>query len=467
MKRIQKIIELFPVPIQNWAISLFGYFWNRRRFGGIYQDALANFKEREFYSKDQWLHYQTTELRKLLLHSFKHVPYYRDLLKSNGWDEQKLLNFQLSNLHEIPPLEKDVLRKLGTTTLLKEGKKDKGRFYASSGSTGTPVQIYFSRKAHQKWSAVFETRIRNWAGVSIHHCRGMIGGRRIISRANAKPPYYRYNRVERQVYFSAYHLSPANINGYLSAFDKYPIDYMTGYASANYALAKFIKSQNKKVNKLKAVITSSEKLTPEMRDLFREVYGCETFDSYSGVEACGLITQNEYGQLLISPDVGIMEILKEDGSPCLPGEEGEIYSTGFLNYDQPLIRYRIGDRVRLAKDQVNKCGRNMVVVEEIIGRTEDVVTGPDGREMVRFHGVYLGIPKIIEAQFIQITLDQIELKVAVDSPLSVTEIELMKSRVKSQLGNVSVAVNQVDSIPKNNNGKFKAVISHVLNSNEK
>ncbi len=44
---------------------------------------------------------------------------------------------------------------------------------------------------------------------------------------------------------------------------------------------------------------------------------------------------------------------------------GEIYSTGFLNYDQPLIRYRIGDRVKLAFDQITMCGRSMMVIDEI------------------------------------------------------------------------------------------------------
>ena len=57
------------------------------------------------------------------------------------------------------------------------------------------------------------------------------------------------------------------------------------------------------------------------------------------------------------------------------GEEGEIYSTGFLNYDQPLIRYRIGDR-KLASDQITMCGRSMMVIDEIAGRVEDIIHGP-------------------------------------------------------------------------------------------
>jgi phenylacetate-CoA ligase len=125
-----------------------------------------------------------------------------------------------------------------------------------------------------------------------------------------------------------------------------------------------------------------------MRRIFKEVYQCKTYDSYSGLEACGLISECEHGKLHISPDVGIIELLKEDGNYAQPGETGEAVCTGFLNYDQPLIRYRIGDLIKLSNNQQCECGRHMPVVDEIIGRVEDTVLAKDGREMVRFHGIF-------------------------------------------------------------------------------
>ena len=81
-----------------------------------------------------------------------------------------------------------------------------GAYYSSSGSTGTPTSIYISKKSHQKWTAGYEIRVKNWAGVSKDMVRGMIGGRRILPNANAKQPFYRYNLFEKMVYFSAYHI---------------------------------------------------------------------------------------------------------------------------------------------------------------------------------------------------------------------------------------------------------------------
>ena len=314
---------------------------------------------------------------------------------------------------------------------------------------------------HQQWSALFEARVRNWAGVTRNDARGMVGGRRILPGDKLKGPFFRYNIFEKQVYFSAYHITPATAADYAMAFKKHHIVYMTGYAMANYILARFFLQQDIKVPQLKAVITSSEKLTADMRETFSKAYGCKTYDSYSGAEACGLISENEYGQLIISPDVGIMEIIREDGSSCRPGQTGEVYSTGFLNYNQPLIRYRIGDLVKLSSEQNTLCGRNMTVVEEIIGRTEDVVVSSDGREMVRFHGIFINIPNIIESQVIQHDLERFEIKIVVAKPLSIGERNTISGRMESQLGKIILEINEVDKIQRNANGKLKAVISHL------
>jgi len=335
-----------------------------------------------------------------------------------------------------------------------------GEFFASSGSTGTPTQILFSHAMHQRWSAGFEARIRHWAGVNRFTPRGMIGGRRVVPEGDAKPPFYRYNFFEKQTYFSAYHISASNASDYLKGIKRNQVEYMTGYAMSNYFLARFFQEQKLDAPKLKAVITSSEKLTPEMRSTFRKVYDCKTYDSWSGLEACGLVSECEHGSLHISPDLGILELLDEKGLPVKPGEVGEVVCTGLINYDQPLIRYRIGDRMRLGKNSCS-CGRSMPTVEEIAGRVEDTVIGQDGREMVRFHGIFIDLPNLIEGQIIQYTLSSFEIKIVTNGHWAQVESETIRKRMRSQLGNIELQINEVSEIPRNQNGKFQAVISHL------
>jgi phenylacetate-CoA ligase len=455
-----KVYGMLPIFLQNLAISAFGFTWNKRRFGGVFNDELIKFKSRENFASDDWLQFQNESIRGILIHAYKNVPFYTMKFTQLGFNEDSLAKFALDDLQKLPFLEKDMLRQHGTTTLISTNPEPNGEFFASSGSTGTPTQIVISHTMHQRWSAGFEARIRNWAGIDRSTPRGTIGGRRVVRDGLSKGPFYRYNLVEKQVYFSAYHISLANVQNYVEGMFKHKIEYMTGYAMSNFLLARFIEGKGIKAPQLKAVITSSEKLTQEMRDTFKRVYGCKTFDSYSGVEACGLISECEEGSLHVSPDMGIIEFLNKDQKPAEPGELAELVCTGILNFNQPLIRYRIGDMAVLGESKC-ACGRNMPVVSEITGRVEDVVIGPDGREMVRFHGIFINISNIIRAQVIQEEIDHFIINVEVSSPLSTEQNEIILTRMKSQLGSIKVKVNQVDEIPLNANGKFKAVISKV------
>jgi phenylacetate-CoA ligase len=455
------IYSKLPVSIQNILISIYGYYWHKKRFGGVFTNELKNFVSRENNTFIQWEQYQTLELRKLLANAIKNVPFYKKSFEERGIAINQLENFELNDLNLIPILTKNDLREYGQTALMSNTLDKKGAFYSSSGSTGTPTKIYISEKTHQTWSAAFESRIRNWAGLSINNPRGMLGGRRVVTEGNARGPFYRYNFIEKQVYFSAYHINPINVSDYVNGMRKYQIDYMTGYAMSNFILARFIQEQGLNAPNLKAVITSSEKLTEEMRQTFLEVYGCKTYDSYSGVEACGLISECEYGKLHLSPDVGIIELLKENGEHAQPGEIGEAICTGLLNYDQPLIRYQIGDLLKLGINQHCKCGRQMPVIDEIIGRVEDTVIGTDGREMVRFHGIFINMPKIIEGQIIQHTLNEFEIVLVATTKLEQKEKDELLRRMQSQLGEISLTITETNQIPRNQNGKFKAVISYV------
>lgn len=459
---MNRFYKYLPPSIQNIGISLYGIYWQRRRFGGIFLQEYKDVQERESYSAQQWNDYQTIELRKLLLHAWDTVPFYQEKYKQAGINRSLLERFELNQLTLLPILTKDELRQFGTTTLLSTKPETGGSFYASSGSTGTPTQIMYSTRMHQRWSASFEARIRNWAGVSRFDPRGMIGGRRVLPDAQANPPFHRYNFAEKQTYFSAYHLSKHNTPHYLHALIENQVNYMIGYATSNFLLAKYIDELHLQAPQLKAVITSSEKLTSEMRSIISKVYQCEVYDAYSSVEACCSITESEHHQLLESPDVGIMEYLQPNLiDPAPLGEIGAILCTGLLNRNQPLIRYQIGDAVKLATNQTTKCGRNMTVIDEIIGRSEDVITGPDGRQMVRFHGITLGIPKIRQSQIVQYSITEYSVKLILTEPLSANERDLIISRMQSQLGNVNVNIEEVSSFPLTANGKFKAVISEL------
>ena len=453
-----RVYQHSPAWVQNFGISLYGYIWRNRRYGGSFKNNVRSFEQREGYTIPEWHTYQTIHLRKLIQYAIIHVPFYRQLYQTIGLSH--LSEIELDQLSELPLLEKEDIRSNQDAFTSDGVLKRKLHTYHTSGTTGTPIGIKFTNDMHRRWSAAYEVRVRHWSGLHYKMSRAMIGGRLVVPRAKAEPPFWRYNLAERQLYMSAFHISPQNACHYVQALNHFKPDYLVGYASSHFFLARMIDEQGLEVIQPKAILTSSEKLTSEMRTTLESVYRCPVFDAYSGVEACCLTSECEYHRMHISPDVGIIELIGENGSPVKIGEPGEIVATGLLNFEQPLIRYRTGD-LAIWADETCPCGREMPIIEEIVGRLEDTVIGADGREMVRFHGIFVGLPHIREGQVIQETLHKFRLKLVVDVEFNDYDRQLICKRFEERLGSVDLTFELVDKIERTERGKYRAVISNV------
>jgi phenylacetate-CoA ligase len=156
MSIISATYRKLPIAFQNLAISAYGLGWRKRRFGGVFDSELIDFKKRENFTAQQWGNYTSEQLRKLLLHAFETVPFYKTSFKKAGIGKEAILKVKSSDFSNIPFLAKEDLREFGKTTLLSSIREKGGEFFASSGSTGTPTQILFSHAMHQRWSAGFE-----------------------------------------------------------------------------------------------------------------------------------------------------------------------------------------------------------------------------------------------------------------------------------------------------------------------
>ena len=103
----------------------------------------------------------------------------------------------------------------------------------------------------------------------------------------------------------------------------------------------------------------------------------------------------------------------------------------------------------------------MLVLAGVSGRVEDVLVGPDGRELVRFHGVFVGLPGVIEAQVVQEAIDRFRVVVVPDRAFTSVQERDVVDRMRQRLGDVVVQVERVDQIPRGPSGKFRAVVSEL------
>jgi len=445
-----------PLCAQNLAVSAYGLYWHWLRFGPGYQSYLEEYLDRENYGIQEWQAWSREELAKLLNLAVTQVPYY---MKS--WTPEQQKAARRGELQLLPVLEKDAVRAQPRSFVRRDLHPGRDYAFYTSGTSGTPIASIWTRPEIRASIAIREARSARWAGVSFSRPRATFSGRLAESNPNSKGPYYRYNLVEKQVYLSPFHLRPDTARQYVQAMAKHRVEWLTGYAVSYYLLGRMILDQKIPVPPLKAIITTSEKVTPEMRQVMESAYRCRVYEEYSTVENCVFASECGAGRLHVSPDIGLVEILKNDGTACSPGEVGEVVATCMFKNYQILIRYRLGDLAAWDPEPC-PCGRAMPVIKEIVGRIEDVVRGPDGREMVRFHGIFVNQPHVREGQIIQETLNQIRVKVVPTEEFDLTDRRDIIHRVQQRLGEgVAVAVETVSEIPRTKAGKFKAVISQV------
>jgi phenylacetate-coenzyme A ligase PaaK-like adenylate-forming protein len=85
-----------------------------------------------------------------------------------------------------------------------------------------------------------------------------------------------------------------------------------------YQLAQMALEQSLDAPPLKAVITTSEKVTPEMRAVIERAFATELFEEYAAVEDVFFVSENEQRRKLISPDAGLLEIIDDTFAPVSP-----------------------------------------------------------------------------------------------------------------------------------------------------
>jgi phenylacetate-CoA ligase len=461
-KWLEKIYNVSPVWIQKLGVNAFGWYWSHRRLGPAFERYTREYQEREAWSADRMRDFVETQLRAQVQRAYRNVPYYRQAFRDAGVSEATLEKFTLDDLDKLPLLQKQFVRAQPGALLTEQAAQSPPAAFQTSGSTGTPIQVFWDTQTHQHNIGVREARSFRWAGTSIRDPRSVIGGRLVVPRAHARPPFCRYNHWEKQLYLSAYHLSPQNLPDYVAALNRYRPATMLGYASSNFLLARLIEESGMTVHAPRAVIAESERTLPHMRETLARVFRTRVFAEYGSVENCALATECERGRMHAHPDFGWIEILRPDGTPVPPGEVGELVLTGFANTNQIFIRYRIGDLGAWSAESC-PCGRNALpVLSEIVGRMEDVVYTRDGRELWAFFRVFYGLKGISEGQIIQEDLERFTVNVVANAGWSEEECNAIRARIRQRVGpEVEVNIRRMDFIPREANGKFRVVISRV------
>jgi len=459
---LERVYGRLPVPLQHVAVSGYGLVRRHRRLGGRFRAYRQECAEREWWPAERWRTWQRQRLREVLELAWA-APASRRQLAGAGLTLDDCRQLELADLERVPALAKDELRR-DPQGFCAGGAPPRGAgVYHSSGSSGTPVTVYFSNDDFRRSFALRDARYAASAGVDYSLPRATFSGRRVSPDADGAGPFHRYNAVERQVYLSPYHLGPATAAAYVAALRAHRPAWLTGYAGSIALLARLALEQGLECPPLRAVITAAEPVPPSLREDCPRVFGCPVTEEYGLIEQAAFALECPQGSLHVSLDAALVEILDEDGRRCQPGEVGEIVGTSFLRTAQPLLRYRTGDLGAL-REGACACGRETPILESLEGRVDDVVATPDGRRVGRLSTVPKNLPGLLACQFVQERADRLVARVVCDGELLAETEGALRARLRERLGSaIAVEVEQVgpDALERTARGKIRGLVSRL------
>lgn len=287
----------------------------------------------------------------------------------------------IQDLQTVPALTKQNLRDLHAE-LVYQPKPRLTQAKTTGGSTGEPVTVHKTRTA-MAWELAATWRGYAWAGVHIGDLQARFWGVPLSAagRRNARLVDFVCHRRR----FSAFNFDRNSFEKYDQSLRQTPPDYFYGYVSMIAELARWYTDTGRRLDHPpKAVITTSEVLSPDDRSAIEQAFECRVFNEYGCGELGTIAHECEHGRLHTSDENMIIEILDGDRH-CTAGEKGEIVVTELNNIAMPLIRYRTGDFGSLS-DEPCPCGRTLGVLADVFGRAYDFIVAPDGR---RFHAEFL------------------------------------------------------------------------------
>ncbi|NVD99998.1 phenylacetate--CoA ligase family protein [Massilia sp. BJB1822] len=329
----------------------------------------------------------------------------------------------------------------------------------TSGTTGTPLSVVRSCQSVLMEQA-FIRRHWAWAGFGPGLTRATLRGDMVADVAQTRPPFWFWNRYERQLLLSARHLSEPYIDAIMARLAQARPYLLQAYPSTAYTLALYLAKRGRRLP-IPYVFTASEPMYPHQRELILDRFGCRIMDMYGMAERVAFATECEYGALHVNPDYGHVEIVDERGRPT--ADVGFVVGTSYHNLAMPLVRYRLSDRTRWKPGRC-ACGRAFPMIEPVSGKFEDAITGSDGQavspSVLTF--AFKGVEHIDKSQVAQVGAAQWEIRLVPDVRFSELDREKLLRNVR-QLVDAHVAVRVVltSELPNTAMGKFRWVVNEM------
>lgn len=337
-------------------------------YGPTFRWWLAFLKESENWDRERLETYQVEQLRDLLMHAGKNVPYYRRVFREYGFKPEVIQS--LDDIRVLPYLDKTIVKAERPEFIATNIPKKRLIAVTTSGTTGIPLSMYGTK----------ETEEKHWA--TIVHLWDRIGyspSSRVVffestTREGRKEPFP-WRKYGDRLIISSNHLKEPWMDQFIKMINKFKPEYAVGFPQTIAAFSSSVKREQRALcESLRGIILIGEQVYAWQKNLIEGVMGARVFSDYGMVEKAihggGCEHTDAYH---FYPQYGLTEYVP------LQNHFNELVGTGFINYAMPLIRYRTGDICRRIRKGCTVCGRPYDTTVAIDGRLCDFLVTAGGQ----------------------------------------------------------------------------------------
>jgi phenylacetate-CoA ligase len=401
-------------------------------------------------------------LRRLLEHAKEHVPYYRQVLGALDFKPESMTG--PPGLAGLPVLTKRIIQEHLEELVSESADRAKLIRDKTGGSTASPLVFYYDED-RLDWRKAAEQRHNEWAGVELGMKGAALwGARRDIAGAPTLRGRLRTFLTSNLRVLDASSITDAAFDSFIDELNRFRPDYILAYAQVLGYFARYIRDNGRRVPAPGVIITSAETLAPADRALIEEVFRSRVFDRYGCREVSVIASECEAHTMHINDDGLHLEFVRDDGTPCRPGEPGRILVTDLLNRAMPLVRYEIGD-MGAPIDTACPCGRTLPAMKMAMGRVTDFILTPAGRKVsgsAITAYVITNIEGLGRVQIYQREQRAIEVKVVPNARFGPDTLRLLEERMRAFLDNIEPVFEVVDEIPVPESGKMQFCVNELL-----
>jgi phenylacetate-CoA ligase len=345
-----------------------------------------------------------------------------------------------------------------------ERPADSHYVHESSGSTGIVVRFHITRASYE-WRTAIADRAYSWARAeegsrSLH----IWGNTKSASRLHGYKVVV-HRALQRRAYFNARRaFSDEERAACCEVINRMRPDAIVGYTGILVDIARYAREHRALTWRARTLISTAETLQCGQRDVLESELAAEVFDSYGSREFMNIASEcDHHGGYHINSDNLRVEIVDPDGNPVAPGTRGSVVVTDLHNDATPFVRYEVGDMAVMGHpDEPCRCGRPFPLLRSIEGRAQDVIITPRGRvSAINIQAVLDEFAWIEGYQLQQPSLDRLIIKLLSRVEPNEESLLPVRSRLRTQIGDLSVSFERVSELTRRANGKVEMVVSAV------